>query len=40
MDEALGNLNGYFQEHPEVLLGILNISLDDLEEVATEEVLV
>jgi hypothetical protein len=33
MNEALGNLNGYFAENPEVLLGVLDISLDDLEEM-------
>ena len=33
MNEALGNLNGYFAENPAVLLGVLDISLDDLEEM-------
>jgi len=33
MNEALQNLNGYFGENPEFLLGMLDISLDDLEEM-------
>ena len=33
VEEALGNLNGYFEENPEVLLGVLDISLDDLDEL-------
>ncbi len=32
-EEALGNLNGYFEENPEVLLGVLDISMDDLDEL-------
>ena len=32
MEEALTNINGYFEENPEVLLGVLDISLDDLDE--------
>lgn len=34
MDTALENLNGYFEENPDFLLGMLDISLDDLEEMA------
>lgn len=33
MEEALLNINGYFEENPEVLLGVLDISLDDLDEL-------
>jgi hypothetical protein len=33
IDEALTNLNVYFGTNPEVLLGLLDISLDDLDEV-------
>ncbi|KAG7347921.1 hypothetical protein IV203_016626 [Nitzschia inconspicua] len=32
MDEALHNLNQYFASNPNVILGLLDISLDDLEE--------
>mmetsp|Transcript_6663 Transcript_6663/g.16239 ORF Transcript_6663/g.16239 Transcript_6663/m.16239 type:complete len:905 (+) Transcript_6663:2-2716(+) len=33
VEEALVNINGYFAENPEVLLGVLDISLDDLDEM-------
>eukprot|EP00536_Pseudo-nitzschia_multiseries_P014949 jgi/Psemu1/291736/fgenesh1_pg.795_\ len=33
MGEALDSLNGYFEENPEFLLGMLDISLDDLDEM-------
>ena len=32
MEEALTSINGYFEENPDVLLGVLDISLDDLDE--------
>jgi hypothetical protein len=32
IEEALKNINGYFEENPDVLLGVLDISLDDLDE--------
>jgi hypothetical protein len=32
IDEALHNLNNYFTANPDVILGLLDISLDDLEE--------
>ena len=33
MEEALGNINGYFAENPDVLLGVLDICIDDLDEM-------
>eukprot|EP00536_Pseudo-nitzschia_multiseries_P019292 jgi/Psemu1/70735/estExt_Genemark1.C_43640001 len=36
MGEALDSLNGYFEENPEFLLGMLDISLDDLDEMTEE----
>ena len=33
VEEALENINGYFEENPEVLLGVLDISIDDLDEM-------
>ena len=33
MEEALVNINGYFAENPKVLLGVLDITLDDLDEM-------
>ena len=33
VDEALVNANTYFETNPEVLLGLLDVSLDDLDEV-------
>ena len=40
-EEALGNLNGYFEENPDVLLGVLDISLyrDDYEHLSSNPTL-
>ena len=32
MDLALSNLNGYFSVNPDLVLGVLDITMDDLEE--------
>ena len=33
VEEALDNINGYFEENPDVLLGVLDICIDDLDEM-------
>jgi hypothetical protein len=32
VEEALHNLNSYFETNPDVLLGLLDVSLDDLDD--------
>ncbi|KAL3920971.1 MAG: hypothetical protein SGARI_006803, partial [Bacillariaceae sp.] len=40
IDEALINVNAYFETNPEVLLGLLGISLEDLDDAEQDVVYV
>ena len=40
MDLALKNLNGYFAVNPDLVLGLLDITMDDLEEKVVRDLII